>query len=463
MARILGLAAVSVAALLAATSIAQDTTGSINPDDKVLTGEAAFGDWRDDAPGVVRHIRTADLQPPGATESASNAPDNVAMPADVTLKVPEGFKVEMVASGIENPRVIRFAPNGDLFVANSDQGQVLLFRWTEGAAELEKHIYIEGLNQPYGIAFHPAENPEWLYVAESDGLKRYPYNPDDVAMAENVEAETLVQGIPGEHHWTRDIAFSPDGTTLFYSIGSGSNVGENMDREPEGGIERWASAEPMGASWGAEERRATVLAYDAGATDPAAFADSERYFATGLRNCSGMTIQPATGELWCVVNERDELGDNLPFDYATSVKEGGFYGWPWYYIGDNPDPRWTDTPRDDLADDVTVPDVLFQPHSAPLNIAFYEADQFGPEYKGDAFVAMHGSWNRGTRTGYKVVRLDFDENGEPTGTYEDFLTGFVLDDASVWGRPVGVAVGPDGSLFVSEDGSGTIWKVSKAS
>jgi glucose/arabinose dehydrogenase len=460
MARIFALATVSIAAMIAAGTIAQET-GSINPAEPatVLTGEDAFGDWRADAPGVIRHIRVADLGPPGETESASNAPENVAMPPGTLPKVPEGFTVEMVASGLENPRVLRFAPNGDLFIANSEAGQVLAYHWAEGATEPEKHVFTEGLNQPYGIAFYPpGDNPEWVYIAESDGIKRYPYKSGDLELAEGMEPEALVQGIPAEHHWTRDVAFSPDGETMFYSVGSGSNVGLDMtmEPEPEGGLEAWIGDHPLGAAWGGEERRATVLAFDPEGKN-------ERYFATGLRNCSGMTIQPATGQLWCVVNERDELGDNIPFDYATAVAEGAFYGWPWYYIGDNPDPRWEMTPREDLADDVTVPDVLFQPHSAPLNIAFYEHEAFGPEFKGDAFVAMHGSWNRNTRTGYKVVRLDFDENGEPTGTYEDFVTGFVLDNASVWGRPVGVAVSPDGALFISEDASGTIWKISKKS
>jgi glucose/arabinose dehydrogenase len=182
-----------------------------------------------------------------------------------------------------------------------------------------------------------------------------------------------------------------------------------------------------------------------------------RVVATGLRNCSGMTVQPATGALWCVVNERDGLGDDVPFEYATSVKQGAFYGWPWHYIGDHEDPRHAGE-RPDLAGKATVPDVLMQAHSAPLNIAFYEGGMFPAEYRGDAFVALHGSWNRGTRTGYKVVRLKF-EDGRPTGAYQDFMTGFVVSDAAVWGRPVGVAVAKDGALIVTEDGSGTIWRV----
>lgn len=447
------LAGASAMALLAAGATAQDTTGSVNPAQEVLSGEAAYGNWQDDAPGVTREFSVADLPQPSPESAASNAPENIARPDGAMPVVPEGFSVELVAEDLGQPRTLTFAPNGDLFVANSDAGEVMVLRMNEGGTA-EESVFAEGLNQPYGIAFYPADNPEWVYIGESDGLKRFPYAEGDLVASAG--AETLVEGIPADGHWTRDVVVAPDGDRLFYAVGSESNVGDDMSRQPEGSVEQWASAEPLGASWGPEERRATVLSFAPDGT-------GEEYFATGLRNCSGMTIQPATGDLWCVVNERDGLGDNLPFDYATSVAEGGFYGWPWYYIGEHADPRWSETPREDLSDDVTVPDVLFQPHSAPLNIAFYDADQFGPEYEGDAFVAMHGSWNRGQRTGYKVVQLDFDENGEATGAYTDFMTGFVVDAQSVWGRPVGVAVGPDGALYVSEDGSGTIWKVTKDS
>jgi glucose/arabinose dehydrogenase len=202
---------------------------------------------------------------------------------------------------------------------------------------------------------------------------------------------------------------------------------------------------------GSEFERADVLAFDPDG-------GNKRVYATGLRNCSGMTIRLNNGELWCVVNERDMLGDDLPPDYATSVKEGQFFGWPWYYIGGRRDPRHAGE-RPELAERVTTPDVLIQPHSAPLGIAFYEGSQFPAHYRGDAFVALHGSWNRAKRTGYKVVRLKF-QDGKPTGEYEDFLVGFVVDDTRVWGRPVGVAVAPDGSLLVSEDANGTIWRIS---
>jgi glucose/arabinose dehydrogenase len=425
--------------------------------DEVLTGSAAFGGWQDDSPGVKRHITVDDLEPPKPEESVSNTSQPVARPEGAMPKLPEGFTATLVAENLEGPRVVRFAPNGDLFVAMSDLGEVKIFRFADGSDEPEQHTYIEGLNQPYGIAFYPANNPEWLYIAESDGLKRYPYKEGDLKAPEGREpGEAIIQGIPAEHHWTRDIAFSPDGKTFYFSVGSGSNVGLDMtmEPEPEGGLDAWIKDHPLGVAWGGEERRAAVLAFDPDGKN-------ERYFATGLRNCSGMPVQPATGDLWCVVNERDELGDNIPFDYATSVEKNGFYGWPWFYIGGHADPRWSATPREDLKEQVIVPDVLFTSHSAPLNITFNESDAWGAEMKGDAFVAMHGSWNRNTRTGHKVVRLDFDESGKPTGVYEDFMTGFVLNDNDVWGRPVGIAFDKDGNLFVSDDGNGTIWKISK--
>jgi len=216
-------------------------------------------------------------------------------------------------------------------------------------------------------------------------------------------------------------------------------------------FEEWKKTHPVGATWDTEERRADVLSFDPDGRN-------EKIVATGLRNCAGLTIQPATGRLWCVVNERDGLGDDTPFEYATEVREGAFYGWPWYYIGAHEEPRHKQE-RPDLKDNVTMPSVLIQAHSAPLQIAFYEADAFPPEYKGSAFVTLHGSWNRGQRTGYKVVRLIFDKADRASGEYEDFMTGFVVSDKQVWGRPVGVAVAKDGALLVSEDGAGTIWRV----
>jgi glucose/arabinose dehydrogenase len=242
---------------------------------------------------------------------------------------------------------------------------------------------------------------------------------------------------------------------MFVSVGSSSNVAEGMPAKTSDEIRDWEKEHGFGNAWGIEADRATVLAFNPDGSQ-------RRPFATGIRNCVGLTIHPTTGDPWCAVNERDLLGDNLVPDYISSVKEGKFYGWPWYYLGNNPDPRHKDAPRMDLASKVTVPDVLLQTHSAALQLVFYTATHgdsaFPAEYRGDAFVALHGSWNRGRRTGYKVVRA-FMKGGKPTGEYEDFLTGFVIDDAVVWGRPVGVAVAHDGALLVSDDGSNTIWRV----
>lgn len=291
-------------------------------------------------------------------------------------------------------------------------------------------------------------------------MVRFPYKNGDLEAT--AKAEPIVERIPATHHWTRDIVVAPDGNRLFFSVGSGSNAAQDMFPAPArtlypqpriiDSLAQWVRLKPLGAAWDTEELRANVLSFDPNGKNM-------KIVATGLRNCAGITIQPVTTQLWCVTNERDELGDNTPFEYATHVVDGAFYGWPWYYIGAHQDPRHPGE-RPDLKDKVTVPDVLMQPHSAPLQIVFYQGNTFPAEYNGSAFVAMHGSWNRGKRTGYKVVRLLFDANGKPTGEYEDFMTGFVISDAQVWGTPVGVAVANDGSLFVTEDANGTIWRVS---
>jgi glucose/arabinose dehydrogenase len=438
------------AALLAVPAGLLISTSLSTADQPVLRGEAAFGDWRANKPGVRRLIQPQDLPEPYGTKSASNGADVAARPKDAKPLLPPGFSAELVASGIDNPRVVRVAPNGDLFVADSDANQVRVYRLGKDSAKPAEHgIFAGRLNQPYGIAFYPPGNdPQWVYVANSDSVVRFPYRAGDLKAAG--APETVVDKIPSNHHWTRDIVFSPDGKTLYLSVGSGSNAAQDMGKEPPGGLDAWAKSQPLGASWGSEDGRADVLAFDPDGKNG-------RIVATGLRNCSGMAMQPGQGALWCVVNERDGLGDNVPPEYATTVKQGAFYGWPWYYIGDNEDPRH-EGKRPDLAGKATAPDVLIQAHSAPLNIAFYSGANFPQAYRGDAFVALHGSWNRGNRTGYKVVRLLFSD-GKPTGEYEDFMTGFVASDGSVWGRPVGVAVAGDGALIVTEDGNGTIWRV----
>lgn len=427
---------------LSSAALAQDATAP------ALQGTSAFGGWQDDRPGTWRLILPKDLPKPSPAESVSNSADRVTAPEDAAPLLPEGFSAYRIASGLRGPRVVRVAPNGDLFVADSRANRLLVYRLDESGAVTEQSVFASGLSQPYGIAFYPSDRPRWVYVANSGSIVRFPYEEGD--MSARGEPEEVVADLPTGGHWTRDIAFSPDGGTLYVSVGSLSNVAEAIAAQLEVDAKVWADEMPLGALWGSEEGRAQVRAYDPNG-------GNGRVVATGLRNCSGMAVQPKTGALWCVVNERDGLGDNVPFEYATTVRDGAFYGWPWYYIGSNEDPRHQGA-RPDLAGEVTIPDVLLQAHSAPLGITFYEGDRFPADYKGDAFVTMHGSWNRGTRTGYKVVRLKF-ENGRPTGAYMDFMTGFVLSDASVWGRPVGVAAAKDGALIVTEDGSGTIWRI----
>jgi len=416
------------------------------------TGTAAYGDWHDDAPGVVRHITPVSMPPPFATRSVARGASVVERPAGAALHVPPAFAVDEFASGLDRPRTMRVASNGDVFLAESGAGRIRVFRAPDGATRpVATGVFAEGVSLPFGIAFWPpGPNPRFVYVAETSRVVRFPYQSGD--MQARGPAEVVVPHLPsGGAHWTRDVVFSPDGQRMFVSVGSASNVGTEMPAKDRGDVRAWDASHGLGAAWGDEQDRADVLVFDPEGR-------GGHVFAAGLRNCSAEAVAPANGVLWCAVNERDGLGDNLPPDYATSVQEGAFYGWPWYYIGDHADPRLSGA-RPDLAAHVSVPDVMIQPHSAPLGIAFYEAEQFPPDYRGDAFVTLHGSWNRATRTGYKVVRLHF-SGGKPTGGYEDFLTGFVVSDQAVWGRPVGVAVAHDGALLVSEDGNGTIWRVS---
>ncbi len=420
-----------------------------------LTGKAAYGDWKTDAPGVVRQITPADL-PPDVAAPGIALSQQVAQPPGAALKLPPGFSVTQFAK-LDGPRQVRVAPNGDVFVAEMGTGRIKVLRAPDGAARaVQTEVFAEGLDRPFGIAFYPlGPNPQWVYVASTNSVARYPYRNGDLKA--RGAPETLVPTIAptkGGNHTTRDIAFSADGRTMFVSAGSASNAGENLTKLSPAETSAWAAGHALGAAWGKEENRADVLAYDP-------LGKGGHVFAAGIRNCVSMAINPANGALWCVTNERDLLGDNLPPDYATSVKPGAFYGWPWYYIGGHEDPRRAGE-RPDLRGKVTVPDVLIQPHSAPLGLTFYEAASgaaaFPAAYRGQAFVALHGSWNRAKRTGYKVVIVKMN-HGQPTGEYEDFLTGFVVDDHSVWGRPVAVAVAHDGALLVSDDGGNAIWRV----
>jgi len=422
-----------------------------------LTGAAAFGDWTTDRPGQWRKITAAGLPLPYATRSAANGPSLVRPPEGARPRVPQGFTVEPFVTGLAGPRMLRRAPNGDIFVAESTTGNIRVIRAADGASKPDKvETFARGLNEPFGIAFYPPGSaPQWVYVAETDAIRRFPYANGDLVARGEAQAVIERLSISPYGHWTRDIVFSPDGQRMYVSVGSASNVGDNMKALPDEEKKRFIADHPLGAAWGSETNRADILVFDP-------LGKAGRIFATGIRNCVGMALHPQTGDLWCATNERDGLGDDLPPDYVTRVTEGGFYGWPWYYLGAHEDPRRKGE-RPDLADKVSRPDLLLQAHSAPLAMTFYDAPADGPatfphEYAGDVFVALHGSWNRSKRTGYKLVRLKLD-HGVPSGAYEDFLTGFVASNASVWGRPVGVVVARDGALIVSDDGNGILWRI----
>lgn len=426
-------------------------SGAWAQDSSVRTGKDAFGDWTRDAPGVRRLIRPGDLPAPYASETKAAFASKSAMPDGAAPKVPAGFKVELFAT-LDGPRQIRVAPNGDVFVAETKAGRVRVLRARDGAAKAETtETFASGLDGPFGIAFYPAGNdPQFVYVANEGSVVRFPYRSGDTKA--RGAPETIIPSLPdGGGHVTRDIAFSPDGRRMFISVGSRSNDAETMPHLPADKIAREESARGLGASWDDETWRADVLV-----TSPDG-KEGLKSFANGIRNCVSLAIEPVSGAPWCVTNERDSLGDDLPPDYATHVEQGAFYGWPWFYIGNHEDPRHKGE-RPDLQSKITVPDVLIQPHSAPLGLAFYTAAQFPADYRGNAFVALHGSWNRGNRTGYKVVRIPL-ENGKAGGMYEDFLTGLVTGDGAVWARPVGVAVAHDGSLLVTEDMHGFVWRI----
>ncbi len=418
-------------------------------------GEA---DWKKDAPGRAHRIDVTQLPPPFDTLSASNFPKLIDRPANAQLQVPPGFKVAVFASDMEGARAMKLAPNGDIFLTETRGGFVKVLRPSaDGASAASTATFAQGLNLPFGIAFYPATAPKWLYVAETNRVVRYAYKAGDQkasGLPEIMVPELSPVGTGG--HFTRDIAFSQDGKRMFISVGSASNVAEAMPKKSPDEIKAWETANGLGATWGPEEKRADVLVFDVGRDKPG------RVFATGIRNCAGLTIQPANGVLWCTTNERDALGDDLVPDYSTRVLEGHFYGWPWYYMGNNEDPRLKGD-RPDLAGKATVPDVPYQSHSAALNLVFYTAttgkSAFPKEYVGDGFAVMHGSWNRAFRTGHKMVRVRM-KNGVPTGEYDDFLVGFIADDGNAWARPVGAVVASDGSLLMSEDGNNTIYRIS---
>lgn len=409
-----------------------------------LTGQNAFTDYTKEHPGVRRKVTVADLPEPKEDESVDNGPSLIPRPEGTMPIAPEGFKVEMYAQGFTEPRLIRTAPNGDLFLADSRAGQIKVLRGVGPDGKVVKsETFASGLDHPFGIAFYPAgPDPKYVYVANTTSVVRFAYKSGDLKAS--AAAETVVPTLPGYAqlrgggHWTRDVVFTKDGSKMLVSVGSASNA-DDPDTHP------------------GEFHRADVLEF----TPAGKFV---KIYAYGLRNCVGEAINPITGQLWCSTNERDKLGNNLVPDYITSVREGGFYGWPWYYMGGHQDPRLKGT-HPELKSKVITPDVLLNPHFASLQLTFYappvRSDSFPAEYNGDGFAAEHGSWNRSQRSGYEVIRIPM-HNGVATGEYEDFLTGFVTPEGKVWGRPVGVTVGHDGSLFVTDDGSCTVWHVTYA-
>lgn len=419
-----------------ASRLAAASSGSTTPASGTLNAPpppAPFTDYRFEKPGTVRKITVPDLPPPFATQSAGNGPRIVPRPENVWPQAPKGFKVQLFASGLENPRLLRTAPNGDVFVAETSKGDIKVFRGitAEGKPQTTD-VFVSGLNEPFGIAFYPpGPNPKWVYIGDTNAVLRFPYRNGDLKA--RGPAQHLDDLPSGSGHSTRDIQFSPDGKTMYVSVGSGSNVND-PDTHPE------------------EKDRADILAFNPDGSDM-------RIYAYGIRNPVGLAIDPQTGQLWCSVNERDALGDNLVPDYITHVQPGGFYGWPWWYIGGHQDPRLPGK-HPELKNKAIVPDVLLQPHNASLEMTFYEGKQFPKQYDGDIFASEHGSWNRSVRAGYEVIRVPLHQTGKATGEYEDFLTGFVLPNGTAWGRPVGVTVAHDGSLLVTDDGSNSIWRVS---
>jgi glucose/arabinose dehydrogenase len=392
-----------------------------------MTGSKAFTNTASLNPGVARKITAQDLpqpQQPGTKGGFGRGP---ARPESAIPQAPAGFKVEIyVGSGLTVPRQIRRAPNGDYFVADTGAGAVRIFRGITPEGKPRESSVYANLPGAFGINFYPpGNNPQWVYISNTATLVRYAYKNGDLKASG--AAEMLISDLPSGGHSTRDIVFSKDGKSLFVAVGSASN---NSDDERE-------------------FHRANILEY----TPEGKFAG---IYASGIRNPVGLAINPETGELWTSINERDNLGDNLVPDYVTHVERGGFYGWPWFYIGGNQDPAHAGK-HPELKSKVIVPDVLIQAHSASLGMAFYDGKMFPAEYSGDAFVAEHGSWNHSQGSGREVIRIPI-EKGRANGVYQDFLTGFVTD-GNAWGRPVGIAVATDGSLLVTDDGARVIWRV----
>jgi glucose/arabinose dehydrogenase len=354
-----------------------------------------------------------------------NHPIVVPPPPNFQPQVPPGFGVSVFAKGFTEPRWLAVAPNGDVFVADSAAGAVVVLHDSKGKGVAEsRNIFADHLNLPFGIAFHD----DFVYIANTNEVVRFRYDPRTSTRSGDAEHILDLPGMGYHQHWTRSLVFSPDGKKLFVSVGSSTNVSIEKD-----------------------SRRAAILVSDPDGKNM-------QIYASGLRNAVGIALNPQSGALWATVNERDDIGDDIPSDYFTHLVEGGFYGWPYAYGGGHPDNRVS--PRPDLVARTIVPDVLLGAHVAPLQFAYYDKDKFPPAYWHGAFIAEHGSWNRRIRSGYQVVFLPF-ENGRPSGKVKPFFSGFVPDSAgkTVYGRMVGVAVAGDGALLISDDAGKLIWRV----
>jgi len=387
--------------------------------------------------------------------------DVVGWPAGQTPKVPAGFRIQPFAKGLDHPRWLLVLPNGDVLVAESSgprdgekpkgvrgffegllmkkagagvpsADRITLLRDADhdGVAET-KVPFLTHLHSPFGMALVG----DTLYVANTDAIVAFPYVEGQTRIDAPGRKIADLPGGPINHHWTKNIIASPDGKALYATVGSNSNVGEN--------------------GLAAETDRAAILRIDLAT-------GAKRVFASGLRNPNGLDWNPATGQLWTAVNERDELGDDLVPDYITSVREGGFYGWPFSYFGRHADKRIRDSDRrPDLVERAIVPDFAVGAHTASLGLAFYQGQSFPARYRGGVFVGQHGSWNRNPQAGYKVIFVPF-EAGKPAGKVEDFVTGFLNDKGKAQGRPVGVIVDKSGALLVADDVGDTVWRVSPA-
>lgn len=417
--------ALHVAALVACAQSSRQQRPQ-RPEGRASSANSAAG-----TRGPARYqINPAELPPPFHTESARNPPRVVPRPEGARLNLPPGFSVEVFAEGdFVEPRWMALAPNGDVFVADSRPGKIHVLRDTNSDGWPDaRFVFAEGLTQPLGMAFHGG----YFYVANTNAVVRFAYKSGQTKAAGPPEKIADLPGLGYRQHWTRNVIFRPDGKKMYVSVGSESNV----------------SVEP-------EPMRAAITEYNPDGT-------GKRIFASGLRNPVGLAFYPGTHTLWTTVNERDGLGDRLVPDYLTSVRDGAFYGWPYAYIGRNVDPRRKGE-RPELVEKTIVPDLLIESHSAALGLVFYDGKAFPEEYRGDAFVALRGSWNRSEPTGYKIIRVPF-RNGKPVGHYEDFLTGWLTEgeNAAVWGRPVGLLVNADGSLLITDDGANKIWRVTYA-